>query len=326
MNDYIEEYVDINGVKQYFLHDPCASDSVILYLHGGPGQSEAQFAYRAKDERVDCSIVYYDQRGTGKTHLKNRTEPEKVTPELLIEDLKETILYLKSRYRTEKIILLGHSWGSVLGLHYIKRYPHGVLCFIGTGQIVDMMANEKAAYNELERRIRKEGKQKDLKALSKLGGYPHDISKDKLIGKLLDFRKLQGKYGVTGDAKKQVMAFMKSPVFRLSDLAAMLAAIKINKNLLNELLSFSLKGDHKFELPIFCICGREDWQTPFSLAEEFIKNVQAPLKGLYWVEDAGHFALLDNPKGYNDALLMILDQLRAWNRAERDVETESIEA
>jgi pimeloyl-ACP methyl ester carboxylesterase len=326
VKDYIEEYVEINGIKQYFLHYPRVSEYVILYLHGGPGQSEAQFAYRAKDDRLDCSVVYYDQRGTGKTQLKNRTAPENVTTELLTEDLKQTILYLKNRYRTENIILLGHSWGSVLGTGYIKRYPHDVLCFIGTGQTVDIMANEKAAFGELERRIREKGKPKDIKALSKFEGYPYDIRKDEFIKKLMEFRKLQGKYGVTGDGKKQVSAFMKSPVFRLSDLAAMSSAMKVNKNLMKDLLSFSLLGDQKFDIPVFVICGRNDWQTPYPLAEEFIAKTRAPLKELYWVEDAGHLAMLDNPKGYNDALLMILNKLRAWSCSEGNAETPRSEA
>jgi pimeloyl-ACP methyl ester carboxylesterase len=326
VKDYIEEYVEINGIKQYFLHYPRNSEYVILYLHGGPGQSEAQFAYRAKDDRIKCSVVFYDQRGTGKTQLKNRTAPENVTTELLTEDLKETVRYLKIRFGTENIILLGHSWGSVLGTRYIKRYPRDVFCFIGTGMVVDMTANEKTAYDELERMIWEKGKAKDIKALSKFNGYPYGIPKDEFIGKLMDFRKLQGKYGVTGDGKKQAFTFIKSPVFRLSDLAAMSAAMKVNKNLMDELLSFNFSGNQKFELPIFCICGRKDRQTPFSLAEEFIAKAEAPLKGLYWVEDAGHLAMLDNPKGFNDALIKVLDNLRAWSGAEGDAEIPRSEA
>lgn len=86
MKNYIEEYVNINGIKQYFLHYPFEAELVILYLHGGPGQTEAHFAYHVKDERLKCSVVYYDQRGTGKTQLKNRAKHEDIKLDVLMEE------------------------------------------------------------------------------------------------------------------------------------------------------------------------------------------------------------------------------------------------
>jgi proline iminopeptidase len=313
MKDYQEEYIDINGVKQYFLHYPSESDYVILNLHGGPGQSEAQLAYYTKDERLKCSVVYYDQRGTGKTQLKNRTRPENITLDILIEDLKQTIQYLKEKYNTEKVIVLGHSWGSVLGTYYVKKNPHDVVCFIGTGQVIDTLKNEKVGYDKLEEMIIEKSNAKHIKVLRKHKGYPYETSKESFTKTLMSIRKLQGKYGLMGDLKKAFKVFFKSPVFHLTDLYALAIAVKTNKNLMDLMLTYSVYDDTEYRLPVFYICGRNDWQTPSTIVEEYFQRIQAPKKGLYWVEDAGHFALIDNPEGYNAALLKVIEEIQASN-------------
>jgi pimeloyl-ACP methyl ester carboxylesterase len=229
MKDYIEEYVDINGIKQYFLHYPCESDYVLLCLHGGPGQTEAQFAYYSKDERLKCNVVYYDQRGAGRTQLRNKTKPGDITTDRLMEDLKETILYLKKKYNTEKIILLGHSWGSVLGTLYVKKNPTDVICYIGTGQVIDIKKGEKVAYDKLEQVIREAKNSKDLKAFSRYEGYPYNVSEESFTKTISGFRKLQGKYGLAADMKPAIKIFYKSPVFHVKDLYALLASLKANK-------------------------------------------------------------------------------------------------
>jgi pimeloyl-ACP methyl ester carboxylesterase len=299
--EYIEEYVGINGLKQYFLHYPYESDLVILYLHDGPGQSEAQFAYCAKDDRLKCNVVYYDQRGTGKTQLKNKTKPETVTLSVLLDDLKDTVLYLKEKYQTEKIILVGHSWGSVLGTMYIKRNPHDVMCYVGVGQIVDMKRNEKAIYEKLGEIIEESGNEKDKVEFAKYEGYPYKIPKEYFTNAALGLRSLQSKYGLMGDSKKIAAVFKKSPVYRFRDLNAMLSCAKTNKNLMDRLYTYSIYDNPEFKLPVFFICGRDDWQTPGTVVEEYFSKVYAPGKDLYWVENAGHMMLIDNPKGYNDA-------------------------
>lgn len=42
--DFFEEYVPINEIKQYFVHYRKDSDFVVLFLHGG--MTEAHFGYK----------------------------------------------------------------------------------------------------------------------------------------------------------------------------------------------------------------------------------------------------------------------------------------
>ena len=100
---YTEEYARIGGIEQYLLHYRSKpEDPVLLFIHGGPGQTESFFAFLVEEyaER-DYNIVYYDQRGAGKTWLRNKkSRPD---TEILKKDLLEIVLYLKKQYGKDKI-------------------------------------------------------------------------------------------------------------------------------------------------------------------------------------------------------------------------------
>ncbi len=88
MKAFTEEYILINGIKQYFLQYPVENSSeVVLFLHGGPGSSEAHFVYKTIKQNLPYSFVYYDQRGTGKTQSKNKSNPQDISLEALIWEL-----------------------------------------------------------------------------------------------------------------------------------------------------------------------------------------------------------------------------------------------
>jgi pimeloyl-ACP methyl ester carboxylesterase len=147
---YFEEYIPINGIQQYFLHYPCSNGEVMLVIHGGPGQSEASFAYYAQPDPPVYSSVYYDQRGAGKTLRKNPTDGKDVTFQMLFEDLAKTVQYLKRKYQKDKIIIQGHSWGGVLGLLYAYQHPQDLLCYIGAAQLVNYLQGERINLEKLK--------------------------------------------------------------------------------------------------------------------------------------------------------------------------------
>ena len=170
--NYEEEYVNINGIEHYLLHYKTKKEApVLIFLHGGPGQSEAMIAYIVEEyANRNYNIVYYDQRGAGKTYLKNK----KARPdtETLKADLLEIVLYVKKVYQKDKVGILGHSWGSVLGSMFALEHPEHTLCYIGCGQVVNLMENERVGYLKLKEAIEQSGNEKDRKKLEKIGEYP----------------------------------------------------------------------------------------------------------------------------------------------------------
>ncbi len=313
MSKCYDEYVKINDIKQYFLHYPDNSGCVVLFLHGGPGQSEAQLAYKTILKDRACSVVYYDQRGTGKTQSKNKSKPDTITMDRLLSDLKETVRYIRNKYPNKKLILLGHSWGSVLGMEYIKEHSDTVDAYVGMGQVVSFKCGEKVAYE----RCYKWATEKDKKRLESIGDYPDCITKENINEKCPKFRKIQAKYNLTGYSggnMQLVKIFMNSPIFSVADIIQQIKAQKSNVNLLELLAEYDISDRTEFSIPVYFICGENDWQVPSVVVKKFFKTIDAPDKELFWVRDAGHLTDLDNPVEYNKVLKSICERIANYEK------------
>lgn len=304
-NDYYPEYIKINGIEQYLLHHTINTDlPVLLFLHGGPGMSESTFAYAfQKDLSSLYNIVHWDQRGAGKTLTKTKRNSNYPSVDELLDDLLEIVNYLKKKYNKEKIVILGHSWGSVLGTLFVKKYPQDVLYYIGAGQVVDIVENEKIGYEKVRELIIKSGNKKDLVSLEKIGVYPEKNYEKPMIKKIQKIRILQGKYKVGMDFMPIIKTLFKSPIFRFSDIISLFKGMNNNKKLWDFLFSHSLyEESHDYEIPVFYVLGARDYQAPNVIASSYFDSINAPYKKKFIIEDAGHFMMLDQPKLFANAL------------------------
>jgi len=303
--DYIEEYVQINGIKQYFLHYPSAGEEVVIFLHGGPGSPSSAIAYVFMEHFDFCNFVYYDQRGTGKTIKANKTKASDLTLDTMLADLKETIRYVKEKYQTDKVILLGQSWGSVLGTQYVLRYPEDVACYIGTGQVVNRRKETKISYDELEKTIKSAGSKKDLEKLQALGDGS-DVDAADFDRYVVQFQKIQSKYGHSVNIREMLKFILKSPIIKISDWYYFVKGMKLNEDLSGSLSEYDILDIIDYAVPVYYILGRNDWQVPSTLAAEYFETIKAPYKGLFWIENAGHVADVDNPRDFSQAVQDII--------------------
>ncbi|MCB2294006.1 alpha/beta hydrolase [Clostridium algoriphilum] len=304
---YIEEYVLINGINQYLFHSGTKYDNqVLLFLHGGPGSAESLFAHVFQQKWEDIfTVVHWDQRGSGKTLTNN---PDKYpTIDLMLKDLFEIIQYLKKKYNKQKIIILGHSWGSVLGSTFIKKYPDEVAYYIGVGQVISMIENERVGYEKVKELILQSNDKKSLKKLQVLGDYPGDKFDSEFMKKCGKIRRLQGKYNLAMKiGLSMIIAALKSPIFKLSDILALIKGPKVNEEILEFLFPFDLNAESgEYKVPIYYILGGNDWQTPYVIAQEYFSRINAPHKNLYLIPNAGHMTMMDQPQLFFDVLLEI---------------------
>lgn len=297
---FIAEYVPINGIDQFLFHSGTNCENpVMLFLHGGPGSAESLFtrAFQEKWEEI-YTVVHWDQRGAGKTLAKN--PGKRPTVDLLLEDLFEIIQYLKRKYNKQKIVLLGHSWGSVLGSVFIRKYPEEAAYYIGVAQVVNMLENERVGYNKLKELIEQAGDKKSLYKLKAIGEYPGEkIAFDRaFLKKCQRVRKLQGKYKLALKIDISIwMASFRSPIFKLSDIVSFMRASKANENVLSYLGTFDLTSQSpKYQVPVYYVLGGNDWQAPYVLAEKYFAGLSAPNKELYVIPDAGHMMMMDQPQ------------------------------
>lgn len=311
MKKYEEEFVSVNGIDHFLLHYPKAVGTpVLLYLHGGPGQVESLFAYELDEVWGDMfTHVHWDQRGAGKTLRRNKKLGMPETAEQMLDDLHGIVEYLQHKYQVDKVVILGHSWGSLLGSLYVKRHPENVLSYVGVGQVVSMMENERTGFQKTLAMARKAGNKKHIQALEHMGDYPPSDPK-LLLKLLLKVRKIQEAYdngSVSGSGLGEVLKTMRrSPSFQWGDLISFMRVMNVNRPLYLQLLSFDI-GDFpsRYEVPVHYILGEMDTITPATLAKVYYETIDAPHKTLTIIPKAGHNPVHECPKEFAAALRMV---------------------
>lgn len=317
MKRFEEAYVSVNGIEHFLLHYPKAPDTpVLLYLHGGPGSFESLFAYELDGAWGDLfTHVHWDQRGAGKTLRRNKKRGMPETVDQMLDDLHGIVKHLQQKYRVRRVVLLGHSWGSLLGSLYTLKYPENVLAYIGVGQVISMLENERTAYRELCERVREAGNQKHEKALAQLGEYPPS-DPERLLRLLPKMRKIQEAYDngpVSGSGLGEMLGTIRrSPSFQWGDLVSFLRVMKVNHPLHLQMLSFDLAAfPPQYQAPVHYILGEADTIAPTSLGRAYYQTIEAPRKTITVIPGAGHNPMYERPDAFTAALRAVRETLPA---------------
>jgi pimeloyl-ACP methyl ester carboxylesterase len=162
----------IGGAPQAVLTmDDDAARPVLLILHGGPGEAMAPFtqALSALEERF--VVCLWEQRGAGLSYACGRT-PEGLSLSRFVSDAVEVTEYLLKRFGRKKLVLMGFSWGSLVGILAASKAPSLYSAYIGVGQIADQRLSERDAYAQTLEKARRAGDQGSVAPLEKLGPPP----------------------------------------------------------------------------------------------------------------------------------------------------------
>lgn len=145
---YIDEQskMDLNGVPQFIsIRAEKEKAPLLVYLHGGPGDAALPLVTKYnKALEQQFTVVVWEQRGAGKSYYKFDGP---VTIDVFLNDLHTLVNYLLCRFHQNSLYLIGHSWGSILGLRFVRAYPELVRTYIGCGQVVNMRKSSKIAYD-----------------------------------------------------------------------------------------------------------------------------------------------------------------------------------
>lgn len=134
-------YIMLGGQEQYILtRGENVNNPVIIYLHGGPSSPDAYVTYGFSDYLVDdYTVISWDQRGCGRTYIHNRNvdvNNDTASFEQALVDLDQLVDYARTRFHQDKVIILGHSYGTILGSVYSHKYPEKVDTYIGAAQVI----------------------------------------------------------------------------------------------------------------------------------------------------------------------------------------------
>lgn len=295
------EAVELGGIKQWISirgNDP--KNPLLLFLHGGPGSPMMAESWTFQRPWEDFfTVVQWDQRGSGKTlSAAGRRADPAMNVERMQADAEELIQYLRRTYGQDRIFLLGHSWGSVLGVKVAQHHPEWLYAYIGVGQVTDMRRNEAVGYQLTLDKARAEKNTVAIRELESIAPYPEADGSVSMM-KVITERKwditfggmLYGRSVDNEDGRRSL-----SPDYSDYDVqSAGLGEFNTVKALWPQLHSISFEDVRRFDIPIFIFAGDQDRTTPTSLAKELFERIQAPRKKLIEVPGAAHYPFLERP-------------------------------
>jgi pimeloyl-ACP methyl ester carboxylesterase len=306
-------YVPIGGIDQWVqIRGGDRDNPVLLYVHGGPGGSVLASTLGWRPWEKSFTVVQWDQRGAGRTYRKNGSaEADSMTIDRMVKDGIEVTEFLRTHLHKDKIILVAHSWGSILGVHMIKEHPELFAAYVGTGQVVDMRKNEVLNYAHVMAQAEAAHNSDALAALEKNGPPPYDsIEKFGIERHWADILAA----GSGDPAEPTVNA--STPGFTLMDMYYQAQGFDFSQSAFfdkrgaDDVLSVDLTSlGPRFDVPVFLFMGTEDQQTPIELAEQYFEWIDAPHKEFVEFRGDHHFVALNRP---DEFLKELVARVRPW--------------
>jgi pimeloyl-ACP methyl ester carboxylesterase len=307
------EYVHLGDLEQCVvirtkdIHLP-----VLLFLHGGPGTPETAWLNHFNANLEDHFVVTaWEMRGGGKSYHPD-IPPETMTLQQLIRDCHELTGYLKKRFHQQKIYLVGHSFGTLLGTLVAHQYPEDYHAYIGIGQIANTAESEKLSYEWALATAKQLQNRKAIKELESIGSPENGIFKAGKPAVHIE-RTWVREFGGTFHGKSAMPIHIKeilaSPIYTLWDVLHYFQGEKFSLQYLWEdviTTDFYERMRH-FDIPIYICQGIYDYQTVYSVAKKYFDSIHAPQKEFFTFGNSAHGTLFEEPEKF----LAIMQQIVA---------------
>jgi len=268
------QVVEIGGIKQYLrINGNDLDKPLFLYLHGGPGAAVSAHKDFVTGKLEDhFVVVHWDQRGSGKTQdLTGTVDPP--TLNQMQQDAKEVMNYLLTYFKREKLVVLGNSWGTILGFYLAKNYPEKISAFIAVSPVVSNLRSQQATLQIFKNHFQQKGNAKAVEQLSEVE-IPYGDVKQMLIQ--YRWETVFGGEEMSDEQFEQLLSYFSTWE-------------KIWMPLYRELYSIDLENSvSALDYPVFFIVGDEDYTTYFKFTEEYFNQLKAPSKKLFLIENVGH--------------------------------------
>lgn len=295
----IEQWIDVRGRDQ--------RNPAILVVHGGPGEAQYPFASKYEPWQQDFVVVQWDQRGAGRTFGRHGAQTPDVNLERITRDGIEVVEYVCRRLGKQKVIVLGHSWGSIVAVRMVQRRPELFAAYVGTGQVASWKASVQSQFDVLLDRARAAN---DKEAISELEaiGRPDAANADQY------FRFTRGLRAAMPASDQEWLNSLRTstPVslgVEAKDFQNLGAGMAFTSpRVLPDQMTTDLPATAaEIGTAFFVIQGRDDITTPTAAAVAYFNKVKAPTKELAIIADAGHFAFMTHGREF---LTLLIQKVR----------------
>ena len=296
------EKVRIGGIDQWIsVRGRDRRNPILLFIHGGPASTEMPVSWLYQSGWEDYfTVVQWDQRGAGKTWVAN--DPAVVEPTIaadrMIADGEELAAWLREHYGKRKIFVLGHSWGSIIGLELARRHPDWLHAYIGMGQMIHGRDNERLGYEWALQAARADHNDKAVQQLLAIAPYPR-ADGTVTVPQIITQRDWVIHYGGLTwgrpdfDYAQDAAKF--SPDYTRKELSPEDNIGESLPRLLPAMMAWDVRNVTHLDCPVFIFAGRHDYETPSQLAVDWLAALHAPRKGLVMFENSAHMMELEEP-------------------------------
>ena len=292
----------IGGVDQWLnVRGQDRDNPMILFVHGGPASpvTPTMWQFQRPIEEY-FTVVNWDQRGSGKSY--GETDPDKVAGTIRIEryvdDAIEVAEHLKARYGKRKLVLMGHSWGTIVGMRAALKRPDLFHAYVGIGQVLNVRENERISFEYAFARAKRENNVEAVKEMASIAPYPGDqpITRERII----IARKWPQHYGGLSAFRSESGYFFRGPLLSPEyspsqvkdiDKGSMLTLGRV----LPEFLEVDFSNVKRFPIPVVMFLGRHDYTTPAAPTVGWMEKVNAPYKRIVWFERSAHMVPWEEP-------------------------------
>lgn len=310
----------IGGIGQWLnVRGQDRNNPIILFVHGGPAApiTPTMWEFQRPIEEY-FTVVHWDQRGAGKTYLE--TEPDKVAPTIRIEryvdDAIEVAEHVRKRYGKRKLVLVGHSWGTIVGMGAALKRPDLFHAYVGIGQVINTRENERISYEYAVEQAKLHKNEEALKDLASIAPYPGTgaITRERIIVA----RKWPQHYGGLSAFRDSSTYYFSGPLLSPDYDAAQVKAIDAGSlftlgRLLPEFVKVDFSQVKTFPIPVVMFLGRHDYTTPTQPTVDWLAQVKAPSKQAVWFERSAHMVPWEEP---GKTLVSLLNHVRPLVREE----------
>lgn len=300
------ERIPVSETRQWVLvRSEDVANPVVLFLHGGPGTAMLTLLRKnARPLEKHFTVVNWDQRGAGKSFAAGQ-DPDGMTIARFVEDVIDLSSHLARRFQQRKILLVGHSWGTAIGLLAVAKRPDLFSGYVGIGQFSNAAEGERISYEWTLEQAQRAMDRTSVRKLTEIGPPPYTGSNWR--SKFMTQRQILARHGgeLYGSRVGALGVVLRNVVFSreytLMDRINVFRGIfRSVQALMPELWTLDLFAIvPAVQVPVYFCLGRHDYEVPSILSARYFEALEAPRKQLLWFESSAHLPNTEEKDKFN---------------------------
>ncbi len=305
-------FIQIGGVKQgMFIRGKDIKNPVLLFVHGGPSFPEYFLVDKYPTGIEDnFTVCYWEQRGGGISYTPDVTL-ESMTLKQLASDAIEVTNYLRHRFNKGKIYIMAHSGGTAFAIQAIESYPQLFHAYIGIAQITRQAESELLCYKYMRDQYISHGNSKMVAELNK---YPVLENESLILPFFNSVLRDKAQHDLGIGTMHNMRSIIKDVFLPVWTCKAYTVREKLNiwiskfsflksTGLRSEIIQSDITTQvPRLEIPVYFFSGKHDLTVNKDLSKEYLKTIEAPVKGFYTFNESAHSPMFEEPQKLKEIL------------------------